>query len=56
MAYYGSDSSEEDKYVDSKYKGHIKGYSYEGNGYYSNLHGGSDMYWDVREQKWSRSM
>lgn len=49
-------SDNDDKYIDRKYKGHKKGYSYEGNGYYSNLHGGTDMYWDEQKNDWARSL
>lgn len=57
MTYYGlGHSDNDDKYIDRKYKGHKKGYSYEGNGYYSNLHGGTDMYWDEQKNDWARSL
>lgn len=55
FGYYIDDDPKNDR-RDKYYEGYKKGYRYDGDGYYSSLTGGSDLYWDAVEGRYMHTM
>lgn len=47
---------EEKRNRDKYYEGHKAGYRYDGDGYYSSIHGGGDLIWDDVEGMYMSTM
>lgn len=55
FGYYIDDDPKNDR-RDKYYEGHKSGYRYDGDGYYSSLHGGSDLIWDPVAGRYTHTM